>query len=486
MDECFFLSIIQPQPEADKNPFLIDNKEVILETKVNDLNTSEKELEVTLSYSEIKDDIDIEVKKKTKNIQLPGFRKGKAPLSIIKKMYGDALEYEASEKVANTQFWRIAKEKEIFPIGQPTMTDLHFHPNEDLHFKVQFETYPVLEVKEYTDRELEVPDFAVKDEEIEQEIKYIKQANATQEDAEIVGDDNNYAIDIDLLRINEDGTPYENSQKQNIKVDLSDPKVNPDLINNAKGKKVGEIFTFTFKNEAPANKEESGKEQKEEILSFSATITSIKKNILPELTEELIKKVTKDKVTNEADLRENIRKDIQSYYDRQTDNLIRNKLISMIVEKNDFVPPKTLVQNLLQDLIKNEEENAKKEGNRLFNRDEAKVKLLPYAESEVKWFLLKNEIQKKENIEVPEETLKDLAKKEAVTTGLSEEKLLNYYKSSNYQNTLLDEKLFEFLKERNTIIKVDPEKYSKKEENLQKEKNLKKVENSQKEEKDSK
>jgi len=450
-----------------------------LETKVNDLNTSEKELEVTLSYSEIKEDIDSEVKKKTKNIQLPGFRKGKAPLSIIKKMYGDALEYEASEKVANNHFWKIAKEKEIFPIGQPTMTDLHFHPNEDLHFKVQFETYPVLEVKDYTDREIEVPDFAVKDEEIEQEIKYIRQSNATQVDAEEVGEENNYSIDIDLQRINEDGTPYLDSQKQNIKVDLSDPKVNPDLIANAKGKKVGENFTFTFKNESPVAQEE-GEKEKEEILRFSADITSIKKNILPELTEELIKKVTKDKVTNEEDLRENIKKDIQNYYDRQTDNIIRNKLISTIVEKNDFVPPKTLVQNLLQDLVKNEEERAKKEGNRLFNRDEAKIKLIPFAESEVKWFLLKNEIQKKEKLEVDEETLKDLAKKEAVTTGLSEEKLLNYYKSSNYQNTLLDQKLFEFLKEKNTIKKIDPEEYSKKQENLHKE------ENSQKEEKDSK
>ncbi|MEJ2618181.1 MAG: trigger factor, partial [Ignavibacteriaceae bacterium] len=440
-----------------------------METKVNDLNTSEKELEVTLSYNEIKDDIDSEVKKKTKNIQLPGFRKGKAPLSIIKKMYGDALEYEASEKVANNQFWKIAKEKEIFPIGQPTMTDLHFHPNEDLHFKVQFETYPVLEVKEYTDLEIEVPDFVVKDEEIEQEIKYIKQSNATQEDADIVGEDNNYAIDIDLQRINEDGTPYQDSQKQNIKVDLSDPKVNPDLIQNAKGKKVGETFTFKFENETPVKQEENEKEKEDEILKFTADITSIKKNILPELTEELIKKVTKDKVANETDLRENIKKDIQDYYDRQTDNIIRNKLISMIVERNDFVPPKTLVQNLLQDLVKNEEERAKKEGNKLFNRDEAKIKLIPFAESEVKWFLLKNEIQKKEQLEVDEETLKELAKKEAVTTGLSEEKLLNYYKSSNYQNTLLDQKLFEFLKEKNTIKKIDPEEYSKNQENLHKE-----------------
>ncbi len=435
-----------------------------METKINDLTTSDKELEVTLSYSEVKEDIDSEVKKQTKKLQLPGFRKGKAPLSIIKKMYGDALEHEASEKVANSKFWKIAKEQDIIPIGQPTLIDIHFHPNEELHFKVQYETYPVLEVKNYMDQEIEVPDFIVKDEEVEQEIKYIRQANATQEDAEVIGDENNYLIDVDLLRIDEKGEPFENTEKQNIKVDLSDPKVNPELVENAKGKKVGDTINFTFKREAEPQKEDEGKDKAEEVLNFTATVTSIKKNILPELTDELIKKVTKDKVENEADLREGIKKDIQDYYNRQTDTIIRNKIVSLIVEKNDFVPPKTLVHNLLEDLLKKEEEQAKKGGNRLFNREETKIRLKPYAESEVKWYLLKNEIEKKEKIEVDEETLKELAKKEAVSTGLSEEKLLNYYKSPNYQNTLLDQKLFEFLKEKNTIKKVAPEKYSQKEE----------------------
>ena len=49
----------------------------------------------------------------------------------MKKMYGDALEYEASEKVANNQFWEIANEKHLHPIGQPSLTDIKFNPGED-------------------------------------------------------------------------------------------------------------------------------------------------------------------------------------------------------------------------------------------------------------------------------------------------------------------------------------------------------------------
>jgi trigger factor len=117
-----------------------------MEYNVNELNSSEKEVEIKLQYEEIKKDIDDEVRKQAKSIQMPGFRKGKVPLSMIKKMYGEGLEYEASEKVANSFFWKIAQENQLKPIGQPTMTDLKFEPEKDLTFKVKYETIPELNV----------------------------------------------------------------------------------------------------------------------------------------------------------------------------------------------------------------------------------------------------------------------------------------------------------------------------------------------------
>ena len=75
-----------------------------MESKINVKDDSLNEIEVTLEYAEVKNEIEKEVIKKSKDIQIQGFRKGKAPLSIIKKMYGDALDHEASEKVANDNF----------------------------------------------------------------------------------------------------------------------------------------------------------------------------------------------------------------------------------------------------------------------------------------------------------------------------------------------------------------------------------------------
>jgi len=133
----------------------------------------------------------------------------------------------------------------------------------------------------------------------------------------------------------------------------------------------------------------------------------------------------------------------------------------MIIKNNDFEPPKTLVYNILSELVKHEEEHAKKEKYKDFNKEETSKRLLPNAENEVKWFLLKSEIQKKENINITDDDLKELAEKDAEKTGIDIEKLMNYYKSSNYNEKLIDKKLFDFLKENNKIKNVDPEKYSK-------------------------
>jgi trigger factor len=433
-----------------------------LEFKIKDITTSEKEVEVTLTYEEIKKDIESEVIKQTKKIQLPGFRKGKVPLNVLKKMYGDALEYEASEKVASSQFWKVSEENDLKPIGQPHLIDIKFNPGEDLFFKVKYEVVPELDVKDYTNQEIEIPRLEVKNEEIEHELSHIIKANSTTEDSDIVGDDNNYQINVEIQRVDDSGNPIEGIKTETIDIDLSSERVNSEIKENAKGKKAGESFSFTFTDERVKKNEDGSEGKTSELLRYNARINSIKKIVLPELNEELIKKVTKDKVSNESDLREEIRKDIQNYYDQRTEEFIHDKLLHQIVEKNDFTPPQTMVSSVLENMLKREEETAKKQ-KYFFNREESQKKLKNIAELEVKWFLLKNEIQKKENITISEEDIKELVKIDSAKTGLPEDKLMNYYKSSRYNEKLIDNKLFDFFKKNNKITKVDPEKLFKKE-----------------------
>lgn len=430
-----------------------------MDIKINDLSLSEKEVEVTASFEEIKKDIESEVAKQTKKIQMPGFRKGKVPLNLVKKMYGDALEYEASEKVANGKFWDVAKEKDLKPIGQPQLTDIKYNPGQDLYFKVKYEVLPVLNVKDYTGIEVEVPDFVTKDEEVETEIKYILNANRILEETDAVGEDNNYLLDLEFTRLDEKGEPVPAERNEPMQIDLTNEKVQPEIVSNAKGKKKDETFDFSFTDEH-VHKHEGGEDEvHKETYNYRALIKKIQKITMPELNEELIKKVTKDKVSTEAELRDEIKKDLQGYYDQRIDEMTKDKIVLEIVKRNDFTPPAAFVSNVLEDMIKREEEEYKKRGYGKVDKTEAANRLKKPAEMQVKWYLIKDALQKKENISMSDEELTELAAKDAEKTGIAVDKLVNYYKSSNYSERFIDQKLFDFLKEKSNIKKVDPEQY---------------------------
>jgi trigger factor len=429
-----------------------------LEFVVKDISQSEKEVEITLNYEEIRSEIDNEVKKQAQQIQLPGFRKGKVPKTILKRRYGNALEIEASEKVANARFWQLAKENDFKPIGQPVMTDLDFNVEKDFKFKVKYEVIPEIEVKDYTGQLIEVPEINVKPEEVEKEIEHLLRSNSIQEDTDLVGEDDNYLLDVELTRTDESGQHIADSKPEKIQIDFSNESVHPDIKVNARGKKVGEKFKFHFHDERMVKNKDGQEEKVVEHFDYEVLILTIKKLTLPEMNAELIKKATKDKLSTETELRSEIEKNIQNYYDQKAEEFTRNRLIGLIITKNDFTPPSLMVDSILDEMVKSEEERLKKQGMKKVDTKYLREYLQPSALNEVKWYQLKTEIQKKEKIEVTDQELEELAKQDSEKTGLPIDKLLNYYKSSNQVERMLDKKTFDFLKMNNEIKKVDPEK----------------------------
>jgi trigger factor len=177
-----------------------------------------------------------------------------------------------------------------------------------------------------------------------------------------------------------------------MQIDLTNERVRPDIIKNANGKKIGETFQFSFDDKKKIAKPDGTEEEISEKVLYDIRIIDINKMVLPDLNEELVKKVTKDKVTNEADLRTEIKKDIQNYYDQQMEQITRGKLINKIIENNEFTPPVTLVNNILDEMIKSEEQRLNQQGIKKINRENLVTYLKPSAEHEVKWYLRKKKI----------------------------------------------------------------------------------------------
>lgn len=425
-----------------------------METKVNIISDSEHEVEVNLSYEEIKPEIEEAYKKESKSISMPGFRKGKVPMHMVKKMYGEAIEYQASEKIAQKKFWDVVEEKDLKPISTPSLTDIDFQKDEKLSFKVKYEIKPELELKDYKGIEIEKPVFKVKDEDIQKEIDYLLKQNAAYEEAGIVEDDN-HRITVNLQRLDKDNNPIPGNKSENIVIDLSEANVNPQIAQNAKGKKVGESFSFIFTDE-----HFHGEEKHVEEFNYTADITKIEKIVLPEPTEELVKKLSKDKASNIDELKAELKKNFESYYEGQSENIFSNSLINKVVENNNFTAPPGYVENLRQRLIEMEKENAKRY-NQPFNEHAVAEQMKSRAEWTAKWQIILENLAQKENIKVADSELEELAKQEAEKTGISVDKLVKYYKDSNRTEALLEDKVLKFLKENAKIKEVDPEEKAK-------------------------
>jgi len=428
-----------------------------LETKINVISQSEHELEVSLGYDEIQTEIDEAYNKERKKIDLPGFRKGKVPLPMLKKMYGDAIEHQASEEIANKKFWQIVEEQSLNPISTPKMTDINLERGVKLSFKIQYEVKPDLELKNITGNEVKKIVWTVDDHQVDRELEYLLHKNRTLEPAEDITD-TNYVITADLQKVDDAGNDVEGIRSENIQIDLSDERVTQDIKDKAQNKKIGESFDFSFHDHHETMEGEEKKIVHEDI-HYRCLVKTIQKIVLPELTEEFVQKITKNKFKNLEEWRVNIKNGLQSYYDQQSEDMMLNSLLSTVVKNNEFNPPHGYVHFMLDRFVKNEEEKAKRDGNKNFDRKEAHNRLHGQAEWSAKWQIIVANIAKQENLTVEETELETLAQKEAEDTGISVEKLMKYYQDSNRAEALLEEKVIDFLKKNNDIKEVSSTEY---------------------------
>lgn len=422
-----------------------------MEIKVNQISDNMQELEVNLGYDEITSEIDEAYNEERKTIEIDGFRKGKAPLAMIKKLFGEAIEYKASEKIATKKFWEAVDKENLKPISTPQLVDIDFVRGSKLFFKIQYEIKPKLDLKNYTNLEIEKPIFKVKEEDIEKEIAYLLKPHVKYEASDVV-EDKNYRITTNLQKLDENGVAVIGQRSENMAIDLSDEKVNPQIIENARGKKVNEKFPFTFVDE-----HYHGEELHREEYRYEAEITKIEKIVQPEVNEEIIKKISGNKASTMDEFREMLKKNFSDYYVKQSDEIFTNSLLNEIVKNNDFTPPPGFVSTVHKRFVEMEKENAKRYKMPDVDENAIAEYYKPRAEWNAKWQIILENLAEKENIKVEDSELEVLANQEAEKTGISPQKLLKYYKDSNRGDVLLEDKVIEFLKKNNKVKEVDAE-----------------------------
>ena len=424
-----------------------------MEAKVHEKSQILRELEIFIGEDEVNQAFDKAFKDMRPKLTLPGFRPGKAPMSVVKKLHGEAIEGDSLEKLAQEKFQQYAEEVKLEAIGRPMMTDLHRHTGEGAHFKIAYEVKPEFELVDYQDLEIEQPVYTATDKDVDERIHYFGFNFSTKEEIQEIKDDES-VVNITFQEQEPDETGVL-APPQTTDVYLHDPQVVKELHDALLGKKVG----ANFKIELPKTTDDP-KDGKKMVL-LEVTVNKAEQVILPELTEEFCKKISRDKATNELELRLLVREELEENAKRKSTEALESNMVNALLKRHDFMVPRTITHALLDTMIQELKEDNKRRGypdDYGFNEEEYRKMGWNTAETRGKWLLLRDKLIEAESLEASDEDIAVLAEKDAEQYGIAKENLLKYYQTNEeIKEKVRSEKLVSRLKEKMKIVEKQVE-----------------------------
>ncbi len=413
-----------------------------MEYKLNVIDKTKQEVEFDIPADELAPYFERAYLKYRTKVNVPGFRKGKAPIAMIKKLYGDAIEHDSLEDIAAETFSKYVKDNNIYVIGEGSITDMKLNHETGLKVKVQYEIKPEFELKHYKGLEVTKPVYDVDEKMVDEEIKYQQSKHCTYEITERA-DNDEYLLTLDMQKLDKNNIPIIGYKQDKIKVYLNDRSLEEDLKKQLEGIGLNETRVVRLKSR-----------DKDDFENYSLNAAKIEKIVYPELNEDFFKKISKQEITDAEQFGNFIKSDLEKVYSRVSEQELENNIVSEIIRTNDVPAPDVLVEKILNskmDEIKNK--NPKRELPPGFDIEEYKKTNKVDVILQVKWHLIKEKILGEEMLEVTPEEAEKSVQEYSARYNLPAEKVRKLFeKNDDLKHDLLSKKLMDFLKA-NSIIK---------------------------------
>ena len=439
--------------------------------EVTKLENSAVKLTATISKEEVAAGYSKNLAKYAKNVQLPGFRKGKVPPKVLEQKYGDSLKQEALADLIDESLNQIfaeedAKDIRPLPYSQPRLENdkiPEFSTDKDLVFTVVYDVFPTVEVKDFSKIEVKEPQCEVGEKELNEELKAIQERNAMvidKKDGDPVEKDN--IVTIDYSELNDDGSVVDGSKREGFVFTVGTGeniyKIDDDIMGMKKGD-TKEITKTYAKDDADADL--AGKTKK-----ISVTVKAIKVRDLPALDDDLAQDVN-EKYKTLDDLKKDITKGLEANLKRKIEEVKSQSLLDQLVEKNPIVLPASMVAaenehrwTMMAQQFRTTPEQLEK---MVAASGQTKESMLEQwagnAEKMLKARLVVDALLREKNISVTPEEVESEYAKLAEESGTSVEEIKKYYDEPRAKEYIIDgikeKKLFEELYKQVKVSKGD-------------------------------
>ena len=308
------------------------------------LEKSAVKLTVTVEKSDVQETYKTILDKYVKNAQIPGFRKGHVPAAVLERKFSDALKQDALSEIIDkslNEVFENEKENRPLPYAHPVMEQFpELNLDSDLSYTVTFDVFPKIEVKDFSGITVKEPQVEITDKDIERELTAIQERNAVvmdKKDSETVAKDD--IVTINYSELDENDKEIEGSKREGFVFTVGTGeniyKIDDEIIGMKKNETKQITKTYS-KDEKDADL--AGKTKK-----ISVTVTSLKIRNLPALDDELAQDVN-EKFKTLEDLKNDIKRSLETAKNRKISELKNNSLLSQLVEKNPFDIPVSMLQ----------------------------------------------------------------------------------------------------------------------------------------------
>ncbi|MCK4359941.1 MAG: trigger factor [Candidatus Cloacimonetes bacterium] len=401
----------------------------MIKSDLKKLSECKRKLNITIPKEMANKDYQVIIRKYRNIVAMPGFRKGKAPFSMVENKYKEQIKAGYLEEYIPKYYKQVLLELEkekVIPINQGSFEDFDWKPGEDLKVGFNFEVRPKVELKKYRDFEINFKPEKVTKKMIENELKGL------QENYAKIIDKGSKAKVNDLIyyqveKYNDEEVSKQEETFYKIGTKNLGEKFDKDLV----GTKTGDVIKTTIElppssSFAPGTKDEqrTGKpEEKPTEINVVVKVNSVKKIDLPALDDEFAKDVGDYKTLK--DLKAEIKKGFEEQVRIKNEKDKSSLILQRIIQENPFELPESIVEDYVSTMInqskKNNENTSQKDIQRL------KEFYKKYAENEFHVYYVLEKLREIEKVEVNDDEIENEIKKAAETMPMDVEKYKELY-----------------------------------------------------------
>ncbi|MFH2036960.1 MAG: trigger factor [Candidatus Zixiibacteriota bacterium] len=381
-----------------------------------------------------------------KDVKIKGFRPGKVPMHVIKSKYGEAIKEEILHDLVEKTYPEAVKEHDLKVASLPDIVEFDIKEGNPLHYTAKVEVMP--DINSINLDELKLPEqkLDVSDTEVDLVVKYLRKKTAEFKTVEREAKAEDMLV-LDLEKASDPKHILPDTGYNDTEIDLDSENTMPEFKEKLVGMKVGEERTVDVEYpEHFANKMLAGAK-----IGYKCKLKEVKERILPEENDAFAKAASEGKVETMLELRLKIREDIQRQKEQDQRQWQKRELMQQVIDKNKIDVPEAMVEKYIESAL----EEMKKENPKI---DEGGIReyYQPIAEEAIRWNFLTDYLTEQEKIEVlasdTEKWIKSFAESYQMEMDKAKDLLSKTGKINEIRNSLLEEKIFDFLMTKVTYV----------------------------------